>query len=462
MIGSSSYKTLPPSTAPALSPSSSMDESSPTSSNSEPLSPERVGMGGEASKQQQRRKKKKRKGHDDVYDFLDSQENNISQSYKHGMLNKCGQEAGEDEDEGENWEWEIRESGGGGRVKSKKSKSRARLPEEWGAPQHPISPMVATDAPTGARTADSGPSVSKALISSPGPVLPSSTAQKLTGFTNLSHVSIVTNSTPPSYEPMCINNFSTSSEVGKIANQEKVSVSKPEPSGSSASSAANKSGIAGDVCGSLVLLTGDNLSPVSQTFSFLDSVLQTPPGSTPDSQTTTPITNTPSLAAAALTKSSISETPILASQGNAVLNPSKNTPDLPPTTAFSASPLLLAAAITDPPTFASGSVLNANAKPFVPTATPISTAAAAPTGPTATENTSTSAVTPLSTLASPYKTKVTPTSPLDTPSNSVATPTILATATPPPSITPTAPSSFPAHSEHQESSSSQLPSLEGW
>ncbi|XP_030016511.1 formin-like protein 8 [Sphaeramia orbicularis] len=123
------------STAPILSPSGSMDDSSPTSSTSEPLSPERAGPGGEVGKQQQRRRKKKRKGRDEVYDFLDRQENNVGQSDKSGLQDKGEQEEEEDEDEEENWEWEIRESGGGGRVRGRKTKSRARLPEEWGAPQ---------------------------------------------------------------------------------------------------------------------------------------------------------------------------------------------------------------------------------------------------------------------------------------------------------------------------------------
>ncbi|XP_076600827.1 uncharacterized protein LOC143329053 isoform X7 [Chaetodon auriga] len=463
------------STAPILSPSGSVDDSSPTSSNSEPLSPERVGLGGEAGKQQQRRKKKKRKGHDEVYDFLDSQENNICQSDKHGMLDKGRQVVEEDEDEEENWEWEIRESGGGGRVKGKKTKSRARLPEEWGAPQQPISPKLATVTPSGATTADSGPSDSKAPNSSPSPLLPSAPAQTPTSFTNHSHASLVRDSSPRSYEPMCVDDFPASPKDSlKKAHEEKVASRQPEANSSSAASAANKSSVAGDVSGSLILMTGDNLSPVSQTFSFLDSVLQTPPGSTPDSQTTTPVTNTPSLATAALTKSIPTETVIPASQANSVFSPCKSTPDLLPTSALSTNQSPLAATITHPPTLAGGSVLNVDAKPFVPSAklisstttpsmtasTPIfSTTAEASTGTTAATSATTLA-TPLSSSVSALKNEATPTSPPDTPPQNVAIPISQATANPPSSVTPAAPPSLPAHSEHQESSSSPLPPLE--
>ncbi|XP_051251925.1 microtubule-associated protein 4 isoform X1 [Dicentrarchus labrax] len=461
------------STAPVLSPSGSMDDSSPTSSNSEPLSPEKVGLGGEAGKQQQRRKKKKRKGHDGVYDFLDSQENNIGKSDEHGMHDKSGREVEDDEDEEENWDsWEIRESGGGGRVKGKKNKSRARLPEEWGVPQQPISPMLATVTPAGAMTASSSPSDSKAANSSPSPVFPSAPAQIPTSFTNRSHASLVTDSSPRSYEPMCVDDFPTPAKDGQKVNEEKVSTSKLEPNNSSVAN-AGKTSAAGDVSGSLALMTGDNLSPVSQTFSFLDSVLQTPPGSTPDSQTTTPITNTPSLATAPLTKSTPTDTIIPASQANSVSNPFKSTPDLPPTSALSTNPSPFPATITHAPTFAVGSALNVDAKPFVPSATliastagpsataapPVVSTAAASTGTAAPASTATSA-TPLSSSPSPCKNEATPTSPPDTAPKNVATPISPATATPPPSITPAAPPSLPAQSEHQESSSSQLPPLE--
>ncbi|XP_034559559.1 microtubule-associated protein 4 isoform X2 [Notolabrus celidotus] len=431
------------STAPVLSPSGSMDDSS--SSTSEPLSPERAGPGGETGKQQQRRKKKKRKTHNEAYDFLDSQENSSGQSDKHGMQDKGQQEAEEDEDE--NWEWEIRESGGGGRVKGKKTKSRARLPEEWGAPPQPLSPTQASVAPNWATAADSGLSDSKTPNASPSPVLPPS-------FTNRSHASPVADSSPRSYEPMCVEDFPITSKDGQKVNEEKVLTSKPEPHVTSVTTAATKS-MAGDANSSLALMTGDNLSPVSQTFSFLDSVLQTPPGSTPDSQTTTPITNTPSLATAPLTKTTPTDSAPF-SQVSSLFSPSKSTPDHHPASALFTSPSPFAAADTHPPKSAFGSALNADAKPFVPSGiltssltTPIMTTAAPVVG-TAFAATS----------VSPFKNEATPPPPKDTPSKSVATPFSSVTVTPSPTITPAAPPSLPAHSEHQESSSPKLPPLE--
>ncbi|XP_071348040.1 microtubule-associated protein tau-like isoform X3 [Trachinotus anak] len=421
--GSSPFKTSDPfssggpgihsmdySTAPVLSPSGSIDDVSPTSSASEE-SPERAGPGGEAGKQQQRRRKKRRKGHDEVCDFLDSQENNVSQSDKHGMQEKGGREAEDNEDEEENWEWEIRESGGGGRVKGRKTKSRARLPEEWGAPQQPVSPTPATIAPTWASAADSGPSDFKAPNSNPSPVLPLASAQIPTSFTNHAHAILVTDSSPCSYEPMCVDDFLTATKDRQKANEEKVSTSKPE-------ARTTESALAGDVSGSLALITGDNLSPVSQTFSFLDSVLQTPQDSTPDSQTTTPITNTPSLASAPLTNFTPKEAPIPASEAFSV---TKSTPGFTATSTLSTVP----AAVT--------SALSVDAKPFVPSAPTLSS-------------------------ASPSKSEAPPTSSAAPPSTSVAT--LLSSALHHSSITTTAPPSVPAHSEHQESSSPQLPPLE--
>ncbi|CAJ1071432.1 microtubule-associated protein 4 isoform X5 [Xyrichtys novacula] len=440
----------PPLAAPILSPSGSMDDSSPTSSTSEPLSPERAGPGGEAGKQQ-RRKKKKRKSHNEVYDFLDGQENSIDQSDKHGMQDKSRQEAEEDEDE--NWEWEIRESGGGGRVKGKKTKSRARLPEEWGAPQQPLSPTPASVALNWA--ADSASPDSKTPNTSPSPVLPSAHAQS---FTNRSHASPVSDSSPRSYEPMCVDEFPISAKDCQKVNKEDVLTSKPEPNITSPTSAATKSSLAGDVSSSLALMTGDNLSPVSQTFSFLDSVLQTPPGLTPDSQTNTPITNTPSLATAPLTKTTPTDT-TPSSQVSSVLSLSKSTRDHPST--LSSSPSPYAAADTHPPKSAVGSVLNADAKPFVPSAALMSSLAAqslTTAAPTAAAITATSAM-PLSSPASPFKGKATP-PPKHTPSKSIDAAISSATVTPLPSTTPAAPPSLPAHSEHQESSSPKLPPLE--
>ena len=417
MIGSSSYKTLPPSAAPVLSPGGLIeDDISATSSNSEE-SPERAGPGDEDGKQQQRRRKKRRKGRDEVYDFLDSQEKNIGQSDKHGIQDKDGNEAEDNEDEEENWEWGIRESGGGGRVKGKKNKSRARLPEEWGAPQQPVSPTPATIAPTWATAAHSGASDFKAPNLNPSPVLPSACAQTPTNFTNHSHASLVTDSSPRSYEPMCLDDFPMSAKDVQKANEEKVSTGKPEANISTAASAMTaKSSLAGDASRSLALMTGDNLSPVSQTFSFLDSVLQTPQASTPESQTTTPITNTPT--PAPLTRSAPKESAVPASE------------------AFSTSNSLTV--LTPAPTVPAAvpSSLNADAKPFVPAAT---------------------SATP---LTSALPSSGPPTSSPDTLPTSVATRPCSATL--PPSITPAAPPSLPAHSEHEESSSPQLPPLEGW
>ncbi|XP_055359761.1 microtubule-associated protein 4 isoform X2 [Betta splendens] len=362
--------------APVLSPSGSMDDSSATSSASEPRSPDRVGPGGEAGKQ--RRLKKKRRGHDEAYAVFNTQENNRSQSDKHAMRDK-GREVEEDEDEEENWEWEIRESGAGGRVKGRKVKSRARLPEEWGAPQLPASPTPTTTAP-----ADSGASEFTAPNCKPSP------AQIPTTFT-----SPLPDPSARSYEPMCVGDFLMPSKDGQPANS---NVTVAPGTGSTSSRTAST----GNVGVSLALATGDSLSPVSQTFSFLDSVLQTSPGSTLDSQTTTPITNTPSLTAAAQTRSAVTEAASASSSGI--------TPDLPQTSAVS------------PNASAVQSALNVNAKPFVPSASFLST-------------------------ASPHKNEA-----VSTASHSTAlkSTTSLSSATPPPSIIPA----------HQESSSPQLPPLE--
>ncbi|XP_018533906.1 microtubule-associated protein 4 isoform X2 [Lates calcarifer] len=407
--GGPGIHTMDYSTAPVLSLSGSVDDISPSSSTSEE-SPERAGPGGE---QQQRRCKKRREGHDEVYNFLDSQENK-GQSDKHGLQDKGIQEAEDNEDE-ENWEWEIRESGGGGRVKGRKTKSRARLPEEWGAPQQPVSPTAATTAPTWATGADTGPSDFKI----PCP-LPSDSAP--TSFTNHSHSSFVTDSSPRSYEPMCLDDFPLSAKDRQKANEETVSTSTPEANISTAVRATTtKNSLAGDVSSSLALMTGDNLSPVSQTFSFLDSFLQTPQGFTPDMQTTNAISNTPCLVTAPLTKSTPEETAIPTSK---TISVPMSTPDLTPTSTLSTTPAAVRSA------------LSVDAKPFVPSAT---------------------SATPLSS-PSPCKNGTPPTSSSDTPRISVAT--SISSATHPPSITPANPPSLPALSEHQESSSPQLPPLE--
>lgn len=391
-----------------------MDDISP--SNSTALSPDIVGPGVLESQQQQRQKQTKRNGYDIVYDFSDTQENNL----KHGIEDKSGQEAEEDEEDEENWECEFRESGGGGRVKSKKSKSRARLPEEWGAPPLSIAPTLSTSASTAAN---------------PRPSDLAEGSQSVLG-TDLSS---------RSYEPMCVDHFPPPAAVDHKANKADVS-SKPEP-------VIGKSAPAGLIHDSLSLVTGDSLSPVSQTFSFLDSVLQTPPGSAPDSQTTTPITNTSSLAGtgAALKKSSPTETLIPTAQANSI---SKNASDLTPSSALS-SPLPLGTTATPLPAAVVSSSLNVNAKPFFPSATCASTASA---------NTTSPSIPSLTSPASAYKSETAPTSALDTAPKNTATVICPAAATPPLSITPAAPTSTSvlALSEHQESSPSQLPPVEGW
>ncbi|XP_038127676.1 microtubule-associated protein 4 isoform X1 [Cyprinodon tularosa] len=445
MSGSNTFKTSDPfssggpgipsmdhSTAPVLSPSGSVDDSSPTSSNSEPLSPERMGTGGETGKQ--RRRKKKRKGSDEVYDFLEEQEINTNQSKECRMQDEDGRVAEEDRDE-ENWEWDIRESGGGVRVKGRKTKSRARLPEEWGAPLQPVSPTPAAVAP-------------KFLLDTAPDQIP-------TSFINCSHASLVKDPSPRAYEPMCDVDYPLSGKNGQKANEDKVLTSKQEINSSPTTNTTSKTG---DVGGSLALLSGENLSPVSQTFSFLDSVLQTPPGSTPDSQTTTPITNTPSIATASLTKSFPAESAIPSSQPSSVFNPAKTISDPPTAFTPSTNP-------PPPPPATAASTLNVNAEPFVPsgmfmspTATPaVSTVTAALPGSPAPLST-TSSVSPLCSSLAHSKNETTPSSLSDTSPKSVGM--SLSSPNPSSSITQAAPPSFLIHTEHQESSSTQLPLLE--
>ncbi|XP_037131880.1 microtubule-associated protein 4-like isoform X1 [Syngnathus acus] len=400
--GGPGIQSLARSPAPTLSPSGSVDDSSPTSSTSEPLSPERSGC--EAGKQQQRRKKKKRKGRDEVYSFLDSQEKN-GHSDKHGLQDKGGQGVEEDEEEEDNWEWEIRESGAGGRVKGKKLKSRARLPEEWGAPQQPMSPIPAAVAPTWATAADFGPLDSKVPKSNPSPGF-SPSMQIPTSLTNRT-----ADSSPSSFEPMCVDDYPVSTQNV---------TSKPQPI-SSPGNATNKSSTLGVVSGDLALMTGDNLSPVSQTFSFLDSVLQTPPGSTPDSQNATPITNAPELSSTSLSTSA----DVIVSSSQA----SKTTSDVPPTFAVPSKPCPSPVTDTQYSKSARESVLNVDAKPFIPSASRITpTTAPSPNASPATVNAtvSTGAVMhlgcPPSTISEAVKPALS-----DTPNKAAATPSLFTT-----------------------------------
>lgn len=390
---------------------------------------------------------------------MDSKENNLVRLDKSGMQDQGSLEVEENKDEEENWEWDIRESGGGGRVKGKKTKSRARLPEEWAEPHQPMSPTPATVALNQATVADPGPFDSKAPNSSPNPFVHSAPAE-IPSFTDHSHTSLVTS--PCSYKQMCVNDFPASVQNNQKTYEEKLSTSRHEPHSSSAASAAIRSGSgAGDASGSLALMTGDNLSPVSQTFSFLDSVLQTPPGSTPDIQT-----NTPSLVTAALTP----ETFIPSALATSDFSPINSTTEIHPKSALSTNSSSLATTVCHAPTFATGSVVNVDAKSFIPSATlmtptaicsmttttpAISVAAAFVTG------TSTSVSPSLSTP--PQKNEVTPFSQSGTAPQNIALLISQAKTTSTLSSTnPTVPPSLPAHSEHQETSPSQLPPLEGW
>ncbi|XP_077470926.1 uncharacterized protein LOC144085483 [Stigmatopora argus] len=413
--GGPGIQPLDRSPAPTLSPSGSVDGSSPTSSTSEPLSPERSLC--EAGKQQQRKKKKKRKGRDEVYSFLDSQERN-GNAHKHDLQVKGALEVEDDEDE-DNWEWEIRESGAGGRVKGKKMKSRARLPEEWGAPQQPVSPIPPEVAPTLASAPDFDHFNSNALKSNPTQAVP-------TSLTDRSHERLSADSSPQ-HISSTINNTNKSSAVGSIT-------------------------------GNFASMTGDNLSPVSQTFSFLDSVLQTPPGSTPDSQSATPITNTTSLASDAFPTPADVITPSLQTLSGS--SPSETSSDVPLTFALSSKPSPSSVKETQYPKTVLESVLNVDAKPFVPLASRVApTTAPSPNAPIAVVKEATASAgilggavviqsdCPPSTISEVVK----PAS-ANTSTKAAATPTLF--------TTPAVPTSLLTHSEHQESASPLLPPLE--
>ncbi|XP_077580543.1 uncharacterized protein LOC144201668 [Stigmatopora nigra] len=412
--GGPGIPTLDRSPAPTLSPSGSVDDSSPTSSTSEPLSPERSQC--EAGKQQQRRKKKKRKGRDEVYNFLDSQERN-GNAHKHDLQVKGAVEVEDDEDE-DNWEWEIRESGAGGRVKGKKMKSRARLPEEWGAPQQPVSPIPAEVAPTLASAPNFDHFNSNSLKSNPTQGVP-------TSLTDGSHDRLSADSSPQ-YISSTINTNNKSSAVGSMT-------------------------------GNFGLTTGDNLSPVSQTFSFLDSVLQTPPGSTPDSQSATPITNTTSLASDAFPTPADVITPSL--QTSSGYSPSETYSGVPLTFAVSSKPSPSSVKETQYPKTVLESVLNVDAKPFVPLASRVApTIAPSPNAPIAVFK---AATTPSEILGGAVV--IQPDCPPSNISEVVkpASANTKAAATPTLFTTPAVHTSLFTHSEHQKSPSPLLPPLEG-
>ncbi|XP_061551255.1 microtubule-associated protein 4 isoform X5 [Phycodurus eques] len=436
--GAPGIHSLDRSPAPTLSPSGSVDDSSPTSSASDPLSPERSAC--EAGKQQQRRKKKKRKGRGEAYSFLDSQENN-GHSDKRGLQDKGGQEAEEDDEEEDNWEWEIRESGAGGRVKGKKLKSRARLPEEWGAPQQPVSPIPPALPPTWATATDFDSLDSKALKSSPSQGF-SESMQIPTSLSIHSHDRLAADSSPRSVEPMRVDIRPVSTDV----------TSKPQPI-RSPGNATNKRSAVGVISGNLALVTGDNLSPVSQTFSFFDSVLQTPPGSTHDSQNATPVTNTPVLASAALSTSA--DVVVPSSQTSSGFYPPNTASDVPPTFAVSSKALPSPVIETQYPKTALESVLNVDAKPFVPSASRITPATApSPNASTTIVHAAASSGSiggaAVGCLPSTISEAVKPAS-SETPAKAAATTPLFTTPAVPPSLT---------HSKHQESASPVLPPLE--
>ncbi|XP_062338216.1 microtubule-associated protein 4 isoform X2 [Osmerus eperlanus] len=301
--------------APPLSPGDSVDES-PPSSTSEPLSPsggsvEEKGGGGK----QQKRKKKKRRPRDEVYNFLDRQEAQGDGQSESAASDNAALSPASSPQEEEPWEWEIRGrgGGGGGRVKGRKNKSRMKLPEEWGAPQEPASPTPASVAPGWATATDTGPVAASALEDSlssqddpqTGPFSltdckPNAAHQIDSSHTLLGNSDSLslspgmpsamsnpikpdqgptehTPSSPRPYEPMCLDDFPMSSAVSKAAPQRQGLAGTLADHGQET---GKEQAAPGSPC----------LSPVSQTFSFLDSVLQTTPATTPISQAT-PLVN---------------------------------------------------------------------------------------------------------------------------------------------------------------------------
>ncbi|XP_030220081.1 microtubule-associated protein 4 isoform X5 [Gadus morhua] len=478
--GSSPLKTSPGSgvhsmdqfsAAPALSPSGSLEDSSSASSASEPLGPHRTGPEGEVARQQQRRRKKKRKSRDEVYNMLDRQN---GQSGSNGMISPAStditatERGGREEDDGEeeeeeeeeSWEWDIKGRGGGGggaaaggRVRGRKNKSRMRLPEEWGPPQEPPSPcQPVVGAPHWGPDAQPGPAGSKPLGSP-------------TCVTNPARAGVAAReSSARSYEPMCVDDFPLTARDSQAHAKGTEAASDPAATAISSVASAPKADAADD-SGSLGLLSGENLSPVSQTFSFLDSVLQTPPASTPSSQTTTPLTHTPSMVAKTTLPDTTTATCLQTSTAchptacHPASSPSKNTPEVslttlaPPSTP---SPLAAAAAAVEPPPSAPiGSGLNPDAKPFVPFGS-------SPPGVVSSAASLSCAATPSQSLTTaPLASTVAP-----PPAVSIATPAATTNPPSPPpasvtSVTPTTPPApcLPAHSEHRDASSPPPPTI---
>ncbi|KAL0966131.1 hypothetical protein UPYG_G00291290 [Umbra pygmaea] len=363
-----------------LSPSNSVEESP----NSDPLSPhgshsqetcsgdDRGNQGFNGGSKQQKRKKKRRRPREEVYDFLDRQE---AAKEEKGAETESGASDGplspSSPSKDESWECEIR-GRGGGRVRGRKNKSRMKIPEEWGAPaQEPTAPH-ATPASVALESAmitasghlsstlenissliadpQTNPFTSHVLASPPLTENPKTSAVVTTDpahtDTSTSHLNMLEHPSPakvgidpPQYEPMCIDDF-------KMATH---SVSK-EPLSPSKGEAKSTSDGRGEAVASvdqrqLDPPTSPGLSPqVSQTFSFLDSVLQTPPAGTPASQpqshTTTPQGPPPD--------TSLHSTP-------------------PPLRSHSSQP----DPDTPSPHPAEGTGLNPSAPPFIPTALPL-------------------------------------------------------------------------------------------
>ncbi|XP_041752147.2 microtubule-associated protein 4 isoform X3 [Coregonus clupeaformis] len=307
---------------------------------------ERGSEGVNSSSKQQKRKKKKRRSREEVYDFMDRQEapdaNEEEGETESGASDVPLSPSSPSKEE--SWECEIR-GRGGGRIRGRKNKSRMKLPEEWGpTPQEPTTPHAtpASVALESARITASGPLSStleniSSLIAGPQTNPFSSfiedtklshtpTAPSLTENPKPSHIlttdpaltdTFTSNlnmfeQPPPAkvsmdweaeapikntasaalhYEPMCVDDF-------KIANKDVLPPKKDEAALSFTDKASSDRGrpeAMSSTCDQKQLgpQSSPGLSPqVSQTFSFLDSVLQTPqaitPASQPQCQTTTP------------------------------------------------------------------------------------------------------------------------------------------------------------------------------
>ncbi|XP_042629078.1 microtubule-associated protein 4-like isoform X1 [Cyprinus carpio] len=254
----------------------------------------------EGTGKQQKRKKKKRKNREEMYDLLDSlgspdSEETPSESSNHG----CPSPPSRDEDI---WESEIQERGGG-RIKAKKGKSRMKLPEDWSAPPTIMnmdfsSPNLRDSKPPSSASMDQGsapPSLTPEPLHLTGTQAcrPQPTGQANTSlFSNNpdSTVNPIDDSTHEIDRDMLNKDKSTKDDINK-SNLELPGVhpsdlllmdSKTDPNDSD-----QKSTFA--------------LSP-TQTFMFLDSVLQaqTPDASPPSHSTpvNTPIPHTTALESA--------------------------------------------------------------------------------------------------------------------------------------------------------------------